>query len=112
MIEIGNYPALREVIREDYPTYSGKLLARYFKKHLAESFNYSDIGSWWERKGNQKEIDIVALGLANNTAEVYEVKRQAKNFKPELLKAKTEHLKSVVLANYTIKTACLSLTDM
>ena len=112
MIEIGNYPALREVIRADYPTYSGKILERYFKKLLAESFNYRDIGSWWERKGNQNEIDIVALGLDKNTAEVYEVKHHAKNFKPDLLIAKTEHLKTKVLAKYAIKTACLSLDDM
>lgn len=112
MIEIGNYPALREVIRANYPTYSGKILERYFKKRLAESFNYRDIGSWWERKGNQNEIDIVALCLDKNKAEVYEVKRQARNYKPDLLIAKTEHLKSKILARYTISSACLSLDDM
>ncbi len=74
MIEIGNYPALHEIIRADYPTFSGKTLERYFKKQLAESFKYRDIGSWWERKGEQNEIDI--------------------------------------LANYTIKTACISLRYM
>jgi len=35
-----------------------------------------------------KLLDIVALGLDKNTAEVYEVKRHAKNFKPDLLIAK------------------------
>lgn len=74
-------------IKFDYPTYSGRMLERYFKQQLAESFQYRAIGSWWEPKGDQNEIDIVALKLEKNQALVAEVKRQRKNFKPELLSA-------------------------
>ena len=52
--------ALRSIIKADYPTYSGKMLERYFKQKFAESFLYKDIGSWWELKGDAYEIDIVA----------------------------------------------------
>ena len=65
-----------------------------------------------EIKGNQNEIDIVALGLEKNKAVVAEVKRQRKNFKPELLEQKVEHLKKKLLPRYTIETMCLSLEDM
>ena len=43
-------------------------------------------------KGNLNEIDIVALKLEKNMAMAAEVKRQQKNFKPELFAKKVEHL--------------------
>lgn len=112
LIEIKNFVALQNIIRADYPTYSGIILERYFKQQFAESFQYRAIGSWWESKGNQNEIDIVALKLEKNQAVVAEVKRQKKNFKPELLEAKVNHLKNKVLSKYQIESVCLSLEDM
>ena len=84
----------------------------YFKQQFSESFQYRAIGSWWEPKGNQNEIDIVALKLEKNQAVVAEVKRQKKNFKPELLTAKVEQLKNKLLPKYKIETLSLSLEDM
>lgn len=112
MIEIKNFVGLRNIIKADYPTYSGKILELYFKQKFAESYQFRAIGSWWDNKGNQNEIDIVALGLEKNKAVVAEVKRQRKNFKPELLEQKVEHLKKKLLPRYTIETMCLSLEDM
>ena len=112
LIEIKNYIGLRQIIQSDYPTYSGLMLERYFKQQFAESFQYRAIGSWWEPKGDQHEIDIVALRLEKNQAVVAEVKRQKKNFKPELLAAKVAHLKQKLLPHYQIETQCLSLEDM
>jgi hypothetical protein len=43
---------------------------------------------------------------------VAEVKRQKKNFKPDLFAAKVERLKQKVLSKYTVETCCLSLEDM
>ena len=102
LIEIKNFVGLQAIIKSDYPTYSGIMLERYFKQQLAESFQYRAIGSWWEPKGNQNEIDIVALKLEKNQAVAVEVKRQKKNFKPELLAAKTEHLKNKLLPKYQV----------
>ena len=112
LIEIKNFIGLQSIIKSDYTTYSGKILERYFKQQFAESFQYRAIGSWWELKGNKNEIDIVALKLAKNQAVVVEVKRQKKNFKPELLAEKAEHLKDKLLPKYQIEMACLSLEDM
>lgn len=112
LIEIKNYIGLRSIIRSDYPTYSGKMLERYFKQQFAETFQYRAIGSWWEPKGNQYEIDIVALKMEKKQAVVAEVKRQKKNFKPELLATKVEHLQNKLLPGYKIETCCLSLDDM
>lgn len=112
LIEIKNFIGLQNIIKSDYPTYSGVMLEKYFKQQFAESFQYRAIGSWWEAKGNQNEIDIVALKLEKNQAIAVEVKRQKKNFKPELLVAKVEHLKNKLLPKYQIETVCLSLQDM
>ncbi len=112
LIEIKNFIGLRNIIKAGYATYSGKMLERYFKQKFAESFEFREIGSWWEPKNNQNEIDIVALKLVKNQAVVAEVKRQKKNFNPEVFAAKVEHLKNKVLSKYNIQTKCLSLEDM
>ena len=112
LIEIKNFIGLQTIIKSDYSTYSGIMLERYFKQQFAESFQYRAIGSWWEPKGNQNEIDIIALKLEKNQAVAAEVKRQKKNFKPELLAGKVEHLKKKLLPKYRIETVCLSLEDM
>ncbi len=112
LIEIKNFKGLQSIIRADYPTYSGHMLERYFKQKMAESSQYRAIGSWWEPKGNQNEIDIVALKLEKNKAVAIEVKRQKKNFKPDLFAAKVEHLRNKLLARYQIDARCLSLEDM
>ena len=112
MIEIKNFTALQTIIKADYPIYSGFILERYFKQQFAESFQYRNIGSWWESKGHQNEIDIVALKIEKNLAVAVEVKRQRKNFRPDLFAAKVEHLKHKLLPKYQIETQCLSLEDM
>lgn len=112
LIEIKNFNALQDLIKSDYPTYSGIMLERYFKQQFAESFNYCAIGSYWEPKGNLNEIDIVALKLEKNKAVAVEVKRQQKNFKPEVFANKVEHLKRKLLPDYQIELVSLSLDDM
>lgn len=112
LIELGNYEGLSKLISDDYPTYSGKILELYFKQKLQESFEYRDIGSWWESKGAQNEIDIVALALDNKKILLVEVKRQKKNFKPQLLESKIDVLKNKVLNKYDIYSTCLDISDM
>ena len=110
LIEIKNFVGLQAIIKADYPTYSGKMLEEYFKQKFAESFQYRAIGSWWDTRNGQDEI--VALKLEKKQAVVAEVKRQKKNFKPELLAAKVEHLKRKLLPKYQIEMVCLSLESM
>ena len=112
LIEIKNFIGLQSIIKSDYTTYTGIMLERYFKQKFAESFQYRAIGSWWEPKDHQNEIDIVALKLEKNQAVVAEIKRQKKNFKQTLLESKVEHLKKKLLPKYHIETLCLSLEDM
>lgn len=112
MIEIKNFVGLQQIIKADYTVYSGKILERYFHAKLAESAKYREIGSWWEPKGNQNEIDIVALSLEKNKALAAEVKRQKERYRPTVFAEKTERLRQTVLPAYEIEKTCLSLEDM
>ncbi len=112
LVEMSNYEGLAQLIREDYPTYSGLTLELYFKQKLQETFQYRNIGSWWEAKKNQNEVDIVAITLDGKKALVAEVKRQRKNFKPQLLEDKIKVLKTKILDNYEVESRCFDLEDM
>ena len=112
LVEMGNYEGLATIIESDYPTYSGMQLERYFKQQLAETHNYREIGSYWLPKGNENEIDIVAVELLGDTALAVEVKRNQKNFKPQKFAEKVEQLKTKHLAKYVVNTKCLTLEDM
>jgi AAA+ ATPase superfamily predicted ATPase len=112
LIEIKNFDVLQEIIKNNYPTYSGLILERYFKQKLSESKQYMDIGSYWEVKGNQNQVDIVALCIEKQKAIAVEVKRQRKNYKADDFARKVEHLKEKVFHSYEIEQICLSLEDM
>lgn len=114
MVELENYGLLAELIKADYPTYSGLVLESYFKQKMAESGEYRNIGSWWQAKKGKEacEIDIVGIKADNKTAVVAEVKRLRKNFKPNEFAGKVELIRNKVLANYAIDAICLTMEDM
>lgn len=115
-IESGNLKGLAELIKADYPTYSGTVLERYFRQQLSEQMIYRNIGSWWETsKGKgipQNEVDIVAIYADNKKVLIGEVKRQRKNFKPELLQQKADMLCTKLFHKFSIETRCFTLDDM
>lgn len=122
LIEIGQYPVLRKILEEDYETYSGNVLERYFKSKLVESMEYHDIGGWWDPKGyidgkgnrQQCELDIVARRLAGNVLDVIEVKRNPEKFDRTLLEEKVAHFKTREknARKHRIEMKILSMKDM
>lgn len=113
LIEIENLERLGEIIKADYPTYSGLTLEMYFRKRLMESKQFEQIGSWWQAKQDDPcEVDIVAIYAEEKRALVAEVKRQRKNFKPEDFQRKVEILRKKILPKYEIEPACFCLDDM
>jgi len=115
-VQAGLFAQLAEIVKADYPTYSGMTLERYFREQLREKQLYKNIGSWWETskgKGvDQNEIDIVAISEDSSKVFMAEVKRQRKNFKPELFQQKVEVLRTKLFFKEEIETACLTLEDM
>ena len=114
LIEMDQFEVLEKVIASDYTTYSGKVLEKYFKQLFIESHEYRDIGSYWEaKKGKEQcEIDIVALRLEKERAVAVEVKRQRKEFKPDVFSEKVQHLKDKVLPKCEVEQLCLTLEEM
>lgn len=114
LIEIRNFDRLADVIIKDYPTFSGLALEMYFRQQLMERGEFAEIGSWWQgaTSEGQSEIDIVGLYFEEKKALVAEVKRQSKNFKPDLFTLKVETLRKKVLFNYEIEPQFLSMEDM
>jgi len=90
-IEIENYEYVKNIVRRDFATYSGRFLEKYFTEQLKLSCEYSAIGSYWER-GNQNEIDIVAVNEDEKKMLFVEVKRNAKKIDLKVLEAKAEKL--------------------
>ena len=114
LVELNNFEHLRHIISSDYATFSGFALEKWFRLKMMESHQYSDIGSWWERKKGKEanEIDIVALTTDNNKAIVAEEKRLRRNYDHKLFMEKGEHIKKSILSNYNIETRLLTLENM
>ena len=81
---------------------------------MMESHQYSDIGSWWERKKGKEanEIDIVALSIDGKTALVAEVKRLQRNYDHKAFMKKVDYVKTNILSKYNIETRLFTLDDM
>ena len=109
-IEIGNLEYVRDILERDYETYSGLILEKYFRSALMESKQFSEIGNYWNRKG-EDEIDIVALNDMGKKMIFCEVKRNKNRISIPLLEKKSEEIIRKY-SNYHIEYKALSLNDM
>jgi len=109
-IEIENYDYVKDIVKRDFSTYSGRFLEKYFTEKLILSNNFSNIGTYWE-KGNQNEIDIIAVNDDTKIILVGEVKINPKKINREVLKNKSAKLVSKY-KNYNFKYVGYSLEDM
>lgn len=122
LIEIGQYSLLAKIMTDDYTTFTGETLERYFKAKLIESMEYRAIGSWWDPKGytdskgnhQQCEIDIIAVRADDKTVDIIEVKRNADKFSPKIMEEKVDFLlsKEKRLRRYKRTVKCMSLVDV
>ncbi|MCF0215027.1 MAG: AAA family ATPase, partial [Fibrobacteraceae bacterium] len=115
LIEIQNMNALEKIIADDYKTFSGIALERWFRKKMAESSNYKQIGGWWQANGiNSKgnndefEIDIVAETL-DGQVEAIEVKRNPKKYNYARLKEKVSEMQHHLYRSNDVKIIGLSM---
>jgi AAA+ ATPase superfamily predicted ATPase len=110
LIEAENFDRLKEIIRRDISTFKGKFLEKLFIELLKEKQIYTKIGSYWER-GNQNEIDIVAIDDIDKKLLICEVKLNKKrlNYNELVLKSQKliHHYK-----NYKVEYKLLSLEDI
>ena len=113
MVEIEAFDKLRTIIERDYDMFSGLALERYFTEMLIESKQYTRIGGWWDRKG-ENEIDIIAENELENRATFFEVKRQKRRIETNTLDTKQDTFLATTkrFKGYAICCKGLSLEDM
>ncbi len=110
LIEMGRHELLREYIDKSYEQYSGWVLEKYFRTKIAESERVTNIGSYWDNKG-ENEIDLIALNDLDKTAIVAEIKRDPKKIDMSLLRAKADSIKKE-LSKYDVDLRGLSMNNM
>ena len=87
MIEAGGKDKLKQIVLKEYKTYSGLVLEDFFRDAMKESGQYTRIGYWHDRKG-ENEIDIIAEDELSKTLSFVEVKRQEPNIDHAILRSK------------------------
>ena len=110
--------ALEKIMTDDYTTFSGIALERWFRQKMMESCEYRQIGGWWKSggknaKGNVDdfEIDIVDETL-DGEVEAYEVKRNPLRYNPHRLAEKVAEMQRHLFKGKNVRQIGLSLNDM
>lgn len=117
LIEIQNYSTLASIIKNEYTTYSGRILERWFRQKMMESQQYVEIGAWWHSKKGytdntqDNEIDIVTVSI-DGKVHAYEVKRNKKKYSAGLMEQKVTDLSNSAFGQQKIIPGCLSIEDM
>ncbi|MBV5278825.1 MAG: AAA family ATPase [Campylobacteraceae bacterium] len=110
LIEAGSFEKLKEIIVRDFDMFSGKFLEKLFVDQFKEQQQFTHIGAYWER-GNQNEIDIVAIDELEKTMMICEVKLAKKRLDQAVLETKAKKLLADY-PNYAIEWKLLSLEDV
>jgi AAA+ ATPase superfamily predicted ATPase len=108
-IETGNFDYVKQIINRDYGVFSGRGLEIFFRQLFADSHRYNRIGSYWE-KGNQNEIDLVAVNDTEKKIVTAEIKLNKSKIRLEGLKMKSRGLLAAY-PHYTPEWLALSLDD-
>ena len=108
LIELRAYGRLQDLILRDYRTFSGKALEDYFQHKFAESGQFTKIGNWWDRKG-ENEIDLVAIDDLSKTIRFCEVKRNGEKISLDDLSEKAE---AGGYSNYQADYVALPMSEM
>ena len=108
-VEAGNYNYIKQIVNRDYQVYSGRILESFFRQLFADTHRFNKIGSYWE-KGNQNEIDLVAVNDIEKTIVIAEIKFNKEKIRIEGLKKKSESLLAAY-SRYTPQWLALSLAD-
>ncbi|MBW3467815.1 ATP-binding protein [Arthrospiribacter ruber] len=109
-VEIENFDLLKQIVKRDFATFSGFALEKYFLQKLKNSKAYTAIGTYWE-KGNQNEIDIVAVNELEKKLLIAEVKLNKNKFNQFKLIEKSKNILNAY-DGYQVNYQCFSLDDM
>lgn len=109
-IELEKYGQLNEYIKSHYVQYSGWMLEKYFRERVAETMNVTQVGNYWDTKG-ENEIDLIALNDFEKRGVVAKVKRNPNKISYTLLAEKVARLPKE-FTKYNLSQKGFSLEDM
>ena len=95
MVQMKSFGLLKKIVVRDYPAFSGTALERYFQKQFAETGEWTRLGNWWDRKG-ENELDLVAEDELSGRLLVAEVKRDRSRIDLEAVRDKYAQFAKVV----------------
>jgi hypothetical protein len=110
-VEISNFEYLKNIVRNDFSVFSGKILEKYFTEKMILTNQFSAIGAYWETN-NLNEIDIVAVNDNEKKAVIAEVKLNKSKISVNVLQNKSVKLIENNLQYYDIEYKSLSVADM
>lgn len=115
-VEIGNMNYIYAKINNDYDTFSGIMLERYFRQKYSESGQYTIVTNYWEsvRKSNQcedNEIDLIAVDAENKQLIIGEIKRNKNKISIPEVEKKSKKIQSYH-KKWKTQFVGLSLDDM
>lgn len=110
IIELGKFDLLGELIKKEYPQYSGIVLEKYFRQQYGERERVTEVSQWWDGRG-ENEIDLIAIEKLDKRATVAEVKRNPHKFSAPTLEEKYQSIKTY-LRGYHVELIGLSMEDM
>ncbi|MGN1229094.1 MAG: ATP-binding protein [Prevotella sp.] len=111
LIERQQFTMLRSNMETHYDVFSGRTLEQYFQTRMMESGKFTQVGNWWDRKG-ENELDIVAINEFDYTGIVAEVKRNPMKISVSKLEEKLSALPKESFGKYDFSLQALSLEDM
>jgi len=113
ILELKGYEMLRKIVLRDYEVFSGGALEEFFRRQYAESGEWTRIGSWWDRKG-ENEIDIIAENELAKKVSYLEVKRNPVRYSQKNLLEKVATFRRATgeHKDYHCSLVCLSLEDV
>jgi uncharacterized protein len=109
-VENENFDYVRKVVDRDYQTYCGKILEKFYHELFWATKQYNRIGSYWE-KGNQNEIDLVAINDLEKKCVIADIKLKKNKINLPQLKQKSQKLIRKY-HDYDIQWIGLSLSDI
>ena len=87
-LENNNYDYLKQYLNKNFQTYKGPILENMYQEIFKEQSEFNIIGNYWER-GNQNEIDLVAVNDLDKKIVLAEIKMNLEKAKMKELKEKS-----------------------
>ncbi len=111
LIERNLFSLLHGNITKNYEGFTGRTLERYFQDKVMETGQFTQVGNWWDRKG-ENEIDLIAINEFDRTGIAAEIKRNVHKISMAKLQQKIDMLPKKDFGEYQLQLRSFSLDDM